>query len=157
MSFDKKKFAQLLIKAQGKRTLNQFGLISKVDPGYLSRFINMKKESPPSPEVLQKIADVAHNNVTYNDLMIAAGYLAKNDRLAKTDLDNQNLDEVKNVLYEQNPEPKSLEEYIKEAESLMLYGDIVDEKDKEAILTAIKVAYETAIKKNKEHKKNNNK
>ncbi len=52
---------------------------------------------------------------------------------------------------------KPLEEYIKEAESLLLYGDIVDEKDKEAILTAIKVAYETAIKKNKEQKNRDNK
>lgn len=73
--FNKEEFSNLLKLSQGKRSLNQFGLNSNVDPGYLSRFINLRKDTPPSPEVLQKIANVAHNNITYTDLMNAAGYL----------------------------------------------------------------------------------
>jgi transcriptional regulator with XRE-family HTH domain len=58
--------------------------------------------------------------------------------------------------HSQTVQPRNLEDYIKEAESLMLFGDIVDENDREALLTAIKIAYETAIKKNKERKKKDN-
>ena len=56
-----------------------------------------------------------------------------------------------------NNRTKSLEDYIKEAETLMLFGEVMDENDKQAILTAIQVAYETAIKKNVEQKKKDNK
>lgn len=52
---------------------------------------------------------------------------------------------------------KTLEDYIEQAETLMLYGQVMDEKDKEALLTAIKVAYETAIKKKKTKEQGKNK
>lgn len=77
--FNKKQFSLLLNKAKGDRTLNQFSLISGVDAGYISRFITLKRDNPPSPEVLQKIAKVAHNDVSYADLMMAAGYIKSND------------------------------------------------------------------------------
>jgi hypothetical protein len=48
--------------------------------------------------------------------------------------------------------PQSLEEYIKKTNPLMLYGHILDENDKQIVLTAIRIVYETTIKKNKEHK-----
>ncbi|MDR7856342.1 helix-turn-helix transcriptional regulator [Tissierella sp.] len=80
--FNKEEFSELLQKAQGNRSLNQFGLKSGVDPGYISRFINLLRNSPPSPEILQKLADAAHNEVTYADLMQSAGYIEK-------DIDNK--------------------------------------------------------------------
>lgn len=48
--------------------------------------------------------------------------------------------------------PKSLEEYVKQADELTLYGDAVSEKDKKAILAALKAAYEAVIKANEEDK-----
>lgn len=74
-TFDKKMFSTLLVKAKGNRSINQFSLNSQVDAGYISRFINLKKNTPPTPEVLKKIASCSHNGVTYEDLMKAAGYI----------------------------------------------------------------------------------
>lgn len=87
------------------------------------------EERTPPPDILDKIA---------NYFNVSVDYL----------LGRENTKHIHN-------HNKSLEDYIKEAESLMLFGDIVDEKDKEAILTAIKIAYETAIKKNKDQNKDN--
>lgn len=94
----------------------------------------------PDAEMLNRLSNIFDVSIDY--------------LLGKTDIRNQynNQDHSKK---ESPPKPKPLEDYIKEAETLMLFGDVVDENDKEAILTAIRVAYETAIKKNKEQKKNN--
>lgn len=73
--FNKEALSILLEKAKGDRSLNQFGLRSRVDAGYLSRLINQKVENPPSPEILMKIGDVAHNGVTYEELMKVVGYI----------------------------------------------------------------------------------
>ena len=73
--FDKKMLANLLKKAQGNRTLRQFALAADIDSGYLSRLINMKRGTPPSPEILKKLAKVSHNGITYEQLLFAAGYI----------------------------------------------------------------------------------
>lgn len=66
------KLTELLIKAQGHRTLNNYARQASVDAGNLSRIMKGQK---PSPEVLRKLADKAQNSVTYEELMEAAGYL----------------------------------------------------------------------------------
>lgn len=63
---------ELLKKAQGDRTLNAYARHSDVSAGNLSRIMNGQK---PSPEILKKLAFKAHNGVTYEQLMNAAGYI----------------------------------------------------------------------------------
>lgn len=75
MAFDKKKFAQLLADAKGERSINRYGNQVKVDPGYISRLLREKIETPPGPGVIKKLAVGASSGVTYEDLMIAAGHL----------------------------------------------------------------------------------
>lgn len=78
MNFDKKKFSELLEKAKGDRSINNFGRIAQVDPGYISRLLRGQNDAPPSAAVISKLSSKAHNNITDVDLMIAAGYLEEN-------------------------------------------------------------------------------
>ena len=75
MAFDKKNFSQLLARAKGDRSINSFGNLAKVDPGYISRLLRQKIETPPGPGVIKKLAEHALFGVTYEDLMAAAGYI----------------------------------------------------------------------------------
>ncbi|RJQ25777.1 MAG: hypothetical protein C4589_10675 [Peptococcaceae bacterium] len=75
MNFDKEKFSQLLQKAKGSRSINNYGQQAKVDPGYISRLLREKIKTPPSPGIIKKLAGNARNEVSYEELMIAAGYL----------------------------------------------------------------------------------
>jgi SOS-response transcriptional repressor LexA len=75
MAFDKKKFSLLLAKAKGDRSINGYGNMAKVDPGYISRLLREKVETPPSPGVIRKLAEHALPGVNYEELMTAAGHL----------------------------------------------------------------------------------
>jgi len=73
--FDKDRFAELLGKAKGDRSINQYGRHCGVDPGYISRLLRGLRDQPPSAEVINKLASRAYNGVTVEELMAAAGYL----------------------------------------------------------------------------------
>jgi len=75
VGFDKKRFAELLGRALGSRSITQFGVQAKVDPGYISRLLRGLKDKPPSAEVIRRLASVAHGGVTVEQLLAAAGYL----------------------------------------------------------------------------------
>lgn len=75
MAFDRNKFSMLLAKAKGDRSINRYGNLAKVDPGYISRLLRQKIETPPGPGVIRKLADYALSGVTYEELMAAAGHL----------------------------------------------------------------------------------
>ncbi len=68
----------ILIKtAQGNRTQNSFALDCGIDSSSLTRILN--GENTPKPEILKKISVKAQNNVSYTDLMIAAGFIDINE------------------------------------------------------------------------------
>lgn len=75
--FDKEKFKFLLEKAVGDRNATEFSKQSGVNRTYISKFLNKKVDNPPSPEILKRLADAAHNNITYAELMEASGYIEK--------------------------------------------------------------------------------
>lgn len=76
MEFDKERFAELLRRAQGRgRSLRRFAEEAGISASYISRLARGMREEPPTPEVIRKIADVAQNGVTYDDLMAAAGWI----------------------------------------------------------------------------------
>jgi HTH-type transcriptional regulator, competence development regulator len=77
--FNAELLASLIKNAQGDLSLNNFAGQCGVSPSTLSRIINNKNSCPPAPSTLQKIASAAHNNVTYDELMDAAGYISYND------------------------------------------------------------------------------
>lgn len=74
--FDKDKFAQLLDLAKGDRSINQYSLISGVSAAHISRLLRGLLDTPPSPEIIKKLSDRACNDITYYELMDAAGHIS---------------------------------------------------------------------------------
>jgi transcriptional regulator with XRE-family HTH domain len=77
--FDKEKFKELLLKAMGERTQEEFAELCGVNRTYISKYLNMRLDNPPSPNILKRIAQNAYNEVTYEQLMDAAGHITKNE------------------------------------------------------------------------------
>lgn len=78
--FNKTNFRIILEKALGNRTKMQYSDESGVNRTYISKYLNEKLDNPPNPDIIKKLAEVAQNNVTYEDLMIAAGYLEEDTK-----------------------------------------------------------------------------
>lgn len=74
LDFDKKKLSELLVKAQGHRTREAYANEAGVSLPQVSKFIKMEVDGPPRPSTLAKLASKAHNEITYDDLMVACGY-----------------------------------------------------------------------------------
>lgn len=75
--FNKAEFAALLDKAKGNRSINQYAGETGVSAAHISRFLREMIEAPPTPETISKLSAKAYNEVTYQDLMIAAGHLSR--------------------------------------------------------------------------------
>ncbi len=73
--YNQKKFIEILKKCQSNMSLNEFARLSNVDAGYLSRIINKKKSTPPSPRILEKISKASKGVTTYEELMEVCGYV----------------------------------------------------------------------------------
>ena len=84
---------KLIKAAQGDRTQNEYALHARVDSGTITKIINEKRV--PSPATLKKLASKAHNGVTYQMLMEAAGHIERTEITATPDLIIP--DELKNV------------------------------------------------------------
>lgn len=69
------RLSELLIKAQGSRSQNQFAAQCGISSSAITRIIN--GDYAPSPNTLRKIANVSHNGVTYEDLLEACSYIDK--------------------------------------------------------------------------------
>lgn len=110
--FDKEIFARLLEKARGERDNQTYADDSGVSRSYISTYINSKNDQPPSASVLKKLALAAHNNISFNDLMIAAGYInnEKQNDIIKVDED--------------------LEKYIAEKETKISISSIIEGMEK---------------------------
>lgn len=70
--FDKNTFKkQLEILMEGTTTV-EFAEKTGFNRTYLSKYINLKLDRPPSPELLKSISN---NKISYTDLMISCGYI----------------------------------------------------------------------------------
>ncbi|RIE01754.1 hypothetical protein D3H35_13200 [Cohnella faecalis] len=77
MSFDVERFADLLKSAKGNRSINKYAQDIDISAAHISRLIRGLIGTPPSPETINKFAQGAHNGVSYNELMMAAGHIGK--------------------------------------------------------------------------------
>jgi hypothetical protein len=73
--FNKVVFGELIEKAKGDRSINNYALHSGVDASHISRFIRGLVKNPPNPNTIKKLSDHAQNDVTYEKLMEAAGHI----------------------------------------------------------------------------------
>ncbi|HEY8889907.1 MAG TPA: hypothetical protein VIM70_06595 [Clostridium sp.] len=74
-NFDLVTFAILLEKAKGDRSINQYANTIGVSAAHISRLLRSLVKAPPSPETINKFASGAYNEVTYGELMLAAGHI----------------------------------------------------------------------------------
>ncbi len=72
--YDMDEFTALFKKACGNRTQMQFAQDSGMSGAFVSRYMKQHYAKPPIPSTLKKIAAVAANGVTFEDLMKCAGY-----------------------------------------------------------------------------------
>lgn len=79
--FDKKRFSDLLKKAQGNRTQLQFSQDIGMSESYLSCYIGEKKEKPLTPNTLRKISKASQNGVSLEELFDASGYTDLYDKM----------------------------------------------------------------------------
>lgn len=72
--FDKEKFGELLKQAMGNRSLNKYAEAAGISNAHVSRLMRGKLDKAPEAETIKKLAEAAHNEVTYEALMEAAGH-----------------------------------------------------------------------------------
>lgn len=76
--FDVDTFSNILQKiANTYESITEFADKSKVNRTYISKYINKKLDTPPSPKVLIKIANNSNKITSYEELMLTCGYLEK--------------------------------------------------------------------------------
>lgn len=73
--FDKLKLKELLEKARGNRSNQEYADKSGVSRVLISNCLNLKLSNPPTPQTIEKLSNAATNGVSYSQLMEAAGYL----------------------------------------------------------------------------------
>lgn len=73
--FDKEKFTELLIKAQGRLTLTDYANECGVSLAYMCKYLKGKFDKAPTPSTIKKIARFTETNgITEEELLEAAGY-----------------------------------------------------------------------------------
>jgi len=141
LKFDKEKFANLIMQAKGNRSLNQYAAASGVTSAHISRLSRQLLDSPPSPQIIRKLAEAAHNDVTYDQLMAAAGHTDPQPYYALTEKDEKDI-------------AKDLERILADLESseaLAFHGEPLDEETKRlfaiSLENSLRLAKEMAKKK----------
>lgn len=71
---DTTEISNLIRKARGTTSNQEFASMLAVSPSYISRLVNNKSGNLPSRDLLIKIASIAQNNVTLDQLLVASGY-----------------------------------------------------------------------------------
>ncbi len=74
--FDKEAFRAVIIKARGSKSQAEFCDDCSLSYAYINKYTNGKLDIAPTIQTLKKIA-VGTNNVTYEELLTAAGYDAE--------------------------------------------------------------------------------
>lgn len=74
--FNQDEFANILNKINSTySTMTDFGKKASFDRTYISKYINKKLKNPPTPKILEKVANASNGIVTYEELMTVCGYL----------------------------------------------------------------------------------
>lgn len=75
--FDKEKFAHLLNKAKGNRSINKYAADCGIAAAHISRLLRSLVDTPPNPPTIEKFTKHSIGNVSYEDLMAAAGHTSQ--------------------------------------------------------------------------------
>lgn len=144
--FDVDKFSEILDIAKGGRDKKTYAEDSGVSRATISNSINKKLKNPPSPEILKRLAAAAHNGVTYEDLMRAAGHIQIDSKNPKVE-DNKVVKQRKEVEKELD---KVMEDLLA-TEGLMLNGEAATPEAMELLRSALRIGIEMAKKENRKY------
>lgn len=73
--FDKKNFSLIIEKIKNLySSQEEFSEVSGIGRTYLSQYMNQKKDKPPTPRILEKLATASKGVTTYKELMYMCGY-----------------------------------------------------------------------------------
>lgn len=116
--FNKESFSKILINIyKSYNNQREFANATGVNRAYLSQYMNMKLDNPPTPKILMGISNASKGLTTYNELMNICGYLnPKNSEqiiaskcfennlyiLEKYHLSPNDLEYLKKILIERN-------------------------------------------------------
>lgn len=82
--FNQEEFSKILTKINcSYDTMTDFAKKASFDRTYISKYINKKLKNPPTPKILEKIANASNGITTYTELMIICGYIEKNSSFGK--------------------------------------------------------------------------
>ncbi len=74
--FNKKVFSDILKKIyKTYKNQREFADATGVNRGYLSQYINLKLDNPPSPKILKGISDASKGITNYDELMQICGHI----------------------------------------------------------------------------------
>lgn len=96
-NFNKEEFASLLDKAKGNRSINQYAKETDVSAAHISRFLRQLIDAAPNPETISKFADKAYNDVSYRDMMSAAGHITVSENQIEEDSFAQRLEKMQKL------------------------------------------------------------
>ncbi|MCI9015920.1 MAG: hypothetical protein HFJ53_01970 [Clostridia bacterium] len=122
--FNQQIFSSILNSIISKyESLRDFSNVSGFNRTSISKYVRKELKNPPSPKILQKIAEGSKGLTTYNELMQICGYIPNNininfqsldmqlsesifnnhiSLLSKYDLSNSNILDLKKILMERN-------------------------------------------------------
>jgi len=138
---------ELIKNAQGDRTMFNFAQECNINAGNLSRILNNKNGHPPKPDTLKKIAANSCSNVTYEELMKAAGHMPLSE-------DTANAQDIVSSKIKENDIEKEIEDLRKRLMNneagLMLSGNPASPETVENIIELLSIVLKQgkAINKN---------
>lgn len=122
--FDKNKFANILNEIVSHyQSISEFANVSTNGRSYISKYINKKITAPPSPKVLQKIANASKGLTTYNELMQICGY---GQAIERTAIEQGAIEYLEGIVSRQEPGWSLVDitlNYIKRLEGGRLYAE----------------------------------
>lgn len=127
---------ELIKKAQGERTQNQYALHCGVGSSTITRFL--KGERSPTPDILKKLAEKAYNGVTYDDFMRAA--YGTTSVLQKDEIETS----TKQKKAAASPQPPSVSTLSNDEQLLLDYYRRLAPKNKTMLFNLMKNIFEEA-------------
>lgn len=98
--FNKQQFANILNKINDNyNNQRDFAQATGVNRTYLSRYINMKLVNPPTPKILEKIAEASAEITTYDELMKVCGYY----KINRKPIEDEAIQGVEKMIEQQVP------------------------------------------------------
>lgn len=132
--FNSELLIELIKKAQGDNSLNNFAKQCDISAGNLSKILNNKNKQAPKPDTLRKIAACSNNTVSYAQLLDAAGHI---DIKIKSENNDESLLSLKDEKDIEKKIDALKDELLKNQDGLMLSGEPMSDEALESLFDTL--------------------